>query len=180
MERIASIAAWESFYVIVGSSAAALTGLQFVVMSLIGAERDHDSGPEEVGAFGTPTVVHFCATLLVAAILSAPWHAMAAVRWAIALCGAGGLVYSFLVVRRARRQKGYQPVLEDWIWHAILPAIAYAALAFAASWWGGGGGREGLFVIGAAALLLLYVGIHNAWDTVVYIAVARPKEREHR
>jgi len=179
MERIASLAAWESFYVIVGSSAAALTGLQFVVMSLIGAERDHDSGPEEVGAFGTPTVVHFCATLLVAAILSAPWHAMAAVRWAIAVCGAGGLVYSFLVVRRARRQKGYRPVLEDWIWHAILPAIAYAALVFAASWWGGRG-REGLFVVGAAALLLLYIGIHNAWDTVVYIAVSRPKEREHR
>jgi hypothetical protein len=179
MERIASLAAWESFYVIVGSSAAALTGLQFVVMSLVGADRDDRSGPEEVGAFGTPTVVHFCATLLVAAILSAPWHAMAAVRWAVALCGAGGIVYSALVIRRARRQKGYRPVLEDWIWHSILPVIAYVAMIGAATSWGDDG-RQGLFVIGGAALLLLYVGIHNAWDTVVYIAVSRPKEREHR
>jgi len=29
------IVAWESFYVIVGSSGAALTGLQFVVMALV-------------------------------------------------------------------------------------------------------------------------------------------------
>jgi len=28
-----------------------------------------------------------------------------------------------------------------------------------------------LFVIGAAALLLLFIGIHNAWDTVTYLTV---------
>ena len=28
--------------------------------------------------------------------------------------------------------------------------------------------REALFGVGAAALLLLFVGIHNAWDAVVY------------
>ena len=28
--------------------------------------------------------------------------------------------------------------------------------------------REALFGVGAAALLLLFVGIHNAWDSVVY------------
>jgi hypothetical protein len=30
-----------------------------------------------------------------------------------------------------------------------------------------------LFVIGATALLLLFIGIHNAWDTVTYVAVER-------
>jgi len=37
------------------------------------------------------------------------------------------------------------------------------------------------FVVGATALLLLSVGIHNAWDTVTYIAVEQaqtPQERE--
>jgi hypothetical protein len=37
------------------------------------------------------------------------------------------------------------------------------------------------FVIAATALLLLFIGIHNAWDTVTYIAVERlptPKEPE--
>ena len=135
MERISSLAAWESFYVIIGSSAAALTGLQFVVVSVIGADPEEASGTEEIGAFGTPTVVHFCATLLVAAIVSAPWHALASARWAIGLCGVGGLGYAAAVVKRARAQKGYRPVLEDWIWHSVLPAVAYVALVVARSRW---------------------------------------------
>ena len=32
--------------------------------------------------------------------------------------------------------------------------------------------------IAAIALLLMFVGIHNAWDTVTYIAVQRRKEQE--
>jgi uncharacterized membrane protein YidH (DUF202 family) len=164
MERMTTLAAWESFYVIVGSSAAALTGLQFVVISVVGADPDKlDTGTEEIGAFGTPTVVHFCVTLLVAG-----------------LCGIGGLLYTGTVVRRARTQKGYRPVFEDWIWHAVLPAIAYVTL-LVASMSATGDGLSALFVIAAAALLLLYVGIHNAWDAVVYIALSRRKEsKEHR
>src|SRR6266851_422466 len=69
------LARWESFYVIVGSSAGALTGLQFVVMALI-AEAESGSSMLEVRAFGTPTVVHFCAALLISAVLSAPWHSL--------------------------------------------------------------------------------------------------------
>ncbi|HYU33662.1 MAG TPA: hypothetical protein VEW48_16035, partial [Thermoanaerobaculia bacterium] len=68
-ETIASpLAAWENFYVIIGGAAAALTGLQFVVIALIhevGARSSH----REIAAFGTPQIVHFCAALLVAATL---------------------------------------------------------------------------------------------------------------
>jgi hypothetical protein len=48
------LAAWESFYVIVGSSAAALTGLQFVVVALL-AENRIRSTTREIDAFATPT-----------------------------------------------------------------------------------------------------------------------------
>ncbi len=68
---LSALAAWESFYVIIGSSAAALTGLQFVVI-VLGAEARTVRGPETVNAFGTPTIVHLCAALLVSAILSVP------------------------------------------------------------------------------------------------------------
>ncbi len=64
---------WESFYVIVGSAAGALIGLQFVVMTLI---ADMPGTREEAlagGAFATPSVVHFGAVLLLAAVISAPW-----------------------------------------------------------------------------------------------------------
>jgi hypothetical protein len=35
-----------------------------------------------------------------------------------------------------------------------------------------------LFVIAATALQLLFVGIHNAWDTVTYIALKRQEGSE--
>ena len=170
------LGAWESFYVIIGSSAAALTGLQFVVVTL-GAEAHALRGPD-VNAFGTPTIVHFCQVLLVSAILSAPWHTVDNPALALSLCAAAGLAYTVVVSWRAWRTTGYQPVLEDWLWHVGFPLVAYAALLAAAflleqdpAGW--------LFAIGAIALFLLFIGIHNAWDAVTYVAVQRsqqPKE----
>ena len=174
-----SLAAWESFYVIVGSSGAALTGLQFVVMALI-MDTDAPRGPSQIAAFGTPTVVHFCAVLLISAILSAPWNSFSSPGLTLAVCGAIGVIYAMIVTLRARRQTGYHPVLEDWVWHVILPFLAYTALLIA--------GIVlphhtvlALFTIGAVSLVLLFAGIHNAWDTVTYIAVKpspQPKASE--
>lgn len=82
------LAAWENFYIIVGSSAGALTGLQFVVIAY--------------------------AALLAAAVL--------------------------------------------------LPHYSGPALS----------------LVAAAALGLVFIGIHNSWDTITYIAADRhqPDERE--
>ena len=165
------LVAWENFYVIIGSSAAALTGLQFVVIALV-ADSRKKSTISEVDAFGTPTVVHFSAVLLVSAILSAPWPTLAGADLALGASGLAGVVYAALVVRRARRQTGYQPVFEDWLFHAILPFVAYGSLL-------GGAAtlarypETSLFVIAGVALLLLFIGIHNSWDTVTYIALNR-------
>jgi len=79
------------------------------------------------------------------------------------------------VVRRMRRQAAYKPVFEDWLFHVLLPLAAYVTLAvtaFAVHWYL----REALFGIGAVALLLLFVGIHNAWDGVTYhVFESKPK-----
>ena len=175
-EAASPLAAWESFYVIVGSSGAALTGLMFVVITLT-AESHVQRSDQTIAAFATPTVVHFCAALLISAILSAPWRGLGSAGAMLAACGLAGVAYVAIVVRRARGQTGYRPVLEDWIWHAVLPLAAYAALTT------GGltlrGSPEGsLFAVGAAAVLLIFIGIHNAWDTVTYIAIARPGQHE--
>lgn len=167
--------AWETFYVIIGSSAAALTGLQFVVIALIAESRARDSSPETVDAFGTPTIVHFCAVLLMSAILSAPWRDLGNTALALGASGVSGMIYAVIVVRRARRQTGYRPVFEDWLWHAILPFVAYAALLVAAILLPRDPAPV-LFVIGTTALLLLFVGIHNAWDAVTYLALQRREE----
>src|SRR6185436_2011098 len=178
-ETIASpLAAWESFYVIVGSSAAALTGLQFVVIALV-AEAGMQSSGREIAAVGTPTVVHFGAALLVSAILSAPWHMLSNAGLAIGATGVAGVIYVAIVIRRARRTQGYRPVFEDWLWHVILPLVAYTALVVAAVLLQRSPSPS-LFVVAAAALLLLFIGIHNSWDTVTYVAIERLRPPEER
>ena len=160
---------WESFYVIVGSSAAALTGLQFVVMALI-ADSQARATSGEISAFGSPGVVHFCAALFVSATLSAPWHSLRGAGTAIVLCGAAGAFYALVVMRRARHQKRYKPVFEDWVWHVALPLISYVAL-LASGLMLTRVPAPSLFVIGAVTLLLVFIGIHNAWDTVIYVTL---------
>ncbi|HTQ79235.1 MAG TPA: hypothetical protein VMM92_04505 [Thermoanaerobaculia bacterium] len=163
--------AWENFYVIVGSSAAALIGLQFVVIALI-AESRVKSSHREIAAFGTPTILHFCTVLFLGAVLSAPWQRLSYPSMVLEACGAAGVVYILAVIRRTRRQTGYIPVLEDWLWHVLFPLVAYSALLAAATVLERDP-RPALFVIATSALILLYTGIHNSWDTVTYIVVER-------
>lgn len=164
------LAEWQNFYVIVGSSAGALTGLQFVVIALIAGTQAARS-MMEIRAFGTPTVVHFCASLLISAIASAPWSTLHGPAWAFGICGAAGACYVGWVIRHARRQTGYQPDAADWMWYVGLPLLGYLLLAIASVFLTAHPAIA-LFFIAATALLLLLTGIHNSWDTVTYIAVS--------
>ena len=174
------LSAWENFYVIVGTAAGALTGLMFVVISLIAQRRERGSS-EALASFGTPNVLHFSAVLLLAGLLSAPWHSLLMVGLLLALAGLAGVTYIGIVVRRTRRQTDYEPVLEDWLWHIIFPFVAYTVLLVAALLLPGNP-TPALFGIGAMMVLLLFVGIHNAWDSVTYLVVRpsrspdKPKE----
>jgi hypothetical protein len=168
----AQLAGWGNFYVIVGSSGAALIGIQFVVLTLIAASRRRPTA-ETLHAFATPTVVHLAAALLISAIMCAPWPSLVVTSFALVLCGLGGVVYGAVVIRRIRRQTSYQPVWEDWLWHALLPCGVHTALAVAAPFLRTHC-QGALFAIAAAALALLFIGIHNAWDTVIHIVAPDP------
>jgi hypothetical protein len=168
---VTAIAGWENYYVIIGSSAAALTGLQFVVMALV-ADLPERGNERSIAAFATPTMVHFGVVLLLSAILSAPWRGVGAPAILCGLCGVTGLVYIVIVARRTRTQTDYTPVLEDWVFHVLLPAVAYVGLA-AAAYIVRSHTEPALFSIATSAFLLLAVGIHNAWDTVTYLVLTR-------
>jgi divalent metal cation (Fe/Co/Zn/Cd) transporter len=174
---VSLLTTWKNFYDIIGSAAASLTGLMFVVITLIAGTRQRRSSGS-AAAFGTPTVVHFGAALLVAAILSAPWQALWPAGLLLGLSGFGGVTYVVIVVRRARQQTDYQPVLEDWLWHTVFPLVSYTALVVAAIMLLGNPALA-LFVTGAVTVLLLFIGIHNAWDNVTYIAIelSRPENK---
>jgi hypothetical protein len=172
---------WDSFYVIVGSAAGALIGLQFVAMTLM-ADRPIKRGAEAGAAFATPTIVHFCVVLLLAALLRVPWPAILPAAICLGVIGFGGTGYVVVVARRMRRQDAYQPEFEDWLFHTILPLVAYMTLALsslAALTYI----REALMGIGGTALLLLLIGIHNSWDAVgyhIFVVRANPGVEEHR
>ncbi len=178
---VSPLTTWENFYTIVGPAAATLTGLMFVVVTLNAGRRgqptpDDAGNGDGIAAFGTPTVVHFCAALAVAAILSAPWPVLWPAGLLLGLSGLGGVGYIVIVIRRVRRQASYRPVLEDWLWHVGFALVAYVALVVAAAALMGSPSLA-LFVVAAATVLLLLIGIHNAWDAVTYMVVARSRPR---
>lgn len=165
---------WNSFYVIVGSSAGALIGLQFVVLTLV-AERPHPKTEEASAAFATPSVVHFGVVLLLSAMISAPWQGITPIAVTWGLIGLSGLVYGAIVTRRMRSQSAYKLVLEDWVFHALLPMTSYGMLLF---------GlfivrtdpRRALFIVAAATLMFLFVGIRNSWDAITYHVVTKAQK----
>ena len=124
---------WQSFYVLVGSSAAALTGLTFVVIT-ISAERGDIAGSASARLTGlrvfiTPTAVHFCAALWLSALMSIPGQTAAVLQALLAATGLGGLISCATLLRPMfARTFGSKPFVSDWIWNFVLPVVAYSAL----------------------------------------------------
>ena len=173
---------WQTFYNIVGNAAATLTGLMFIVITLITQRQLRLPSPQSgVRFFNTSNVLHFGAALLVAAILSAPWPALWEAALLLGLTGLGGMVYVLFMlweaVHRLRAgHLGYQLVLSDWLWYTFLPLVAYSAIVVAAIMLPISPVPV-LFVIGAATVLLLFIGIHNAWDLVTYLIILNPQSQ---
>jgi hypothetical protein len=170
--------AWSNFYVIVGSSAAGLTGLSFVVIALMSdAQVVRMWG---LRAFVTPIVMHFGSALWLSALLCIPGHTAQSVAACMIVSGAILSTYGVTTTLRMYRGRAtYQPVMEDWIWNATLPLLCYIGLLVA--------GvlalqrtAAALYIIGAAALTLLFVGVHNAWDLAVWMTVEGPAARAKR
>ncbi|HEX4600912.1 MAG TPA: hypothetical protein VH116_05930 [Gemmatimonadales bacterium] len=175
------LAGWDNFYVIIGSSAGGLTGLTFVVIVLI-RESAQGVQPTGLGAFVTPTIVHFCGVLALAAFMSMPHQSAGTLSAGLALGGLAGLIYGCLIgVSMYRIGIGatrYVPVREDWIWNVIVPTLVYAALVVMAALIWDRLTRQALYGVAVLALALLFIGIRNAWDLAVWMSVSRPQNKE--
>jgi len=168
---------WENFYIIVGPSAGALIGLQFVVVTLVAERPIAATNPEAVNAYSTPGVIHFGAVLLLSALICMPWGGIGAISIVWGLMGFGGMIYTLIVGKRMRAQTVYKPVFEDWLFHVLLPVAAYAAMG-AAACLAQSHERAALFIVASSSLLLLFTGIHNAWDIATYHAFT--SRRKHK
>jgi hypothetical protein len=190
-----SLDAWDNFYVIVGSSAGALTGLTFIVITLAADADNIASTPAArltgLRAFITPTAVHFGVALWLAALLTLPGHTYRSLAICLAVTGGLSTLYCAHVLRLMLEAfSNYRPFVSDWIWSVLLPLCAYLSLLVAAMLLKAHV-LLALYVVAACSLLLLLLGLHNAWDVVVWITTERharkrtprkedaPADREH-
>jgi hypothetical protein len=177
---ISLLARWQNFYVIVGTAAATLTGLMFVATTLYaGARIPVRTARAGLETFATPVLEHFGAALLIATILSAPWQALWQPGLVLGVAGLGGVALVVIAMRWERLLTEYATKLSDWLWYMTLPLAAYVALVVAGVLLPRSP-APALFVIGAALVLLLLVGIRNAWDSVTFLAIerSRPEDRD--
>jgi hypothetical protein len=150
--------------------------LQFVVITLI-ANRPSRPAAEAGAAFATPSIVHLGTVLLLSALLLVPWPSIVCAAGLCGLVGFTGVIYALVVARRMRRQTAYQPEFEDWLFHFLLPLASYAVLALSALALISDP-RDALFGFGTATLILLFAGIHNAWDATTYhVYSSKPDQR---
>lgn len=169
---------WDNFYVILGSAAAGLMGLTFVVIALISDARRPN--PAGMSGYITPTIVHFGTVLGLSCFLSVPHLNVISLSIGLGAGAVGLLIYTGVISSNVRRfAKNYAPVLEDWIWHVILPIIVYGALlAMAFLLWHRP--QQSMYGIAASLLLLLFIGVHNSWDVAVSVTVQKTKDAEKR
>ena len=173
--------AWHEFYFLLGTSAAALTGLMAVVVS-INPDTIADRPAAGVRAFITPTMVFFTTAFAVSALLLVPHLSVRSLAVLLALTGIAGIAY--LVWTRGHHYyvhgvEDQPPNLdrEDWIFFIGLPYLSYLLLVAAAVgiWLHAGFGAPMLAI---ATMLLLVIGIHNAWDLVIWLAQQRRNSSE--
>jgi hypothetical protein len=175
MSQMPLLAPWANFYVMTGGAAAALVGLMFVVITLVTGEERVSKSPDGISTFSTPTVLFFSTALLVSAVLSAPWHSLTGPAIIIGMLGGWGVLYLCRITYRAGRLQTYKPDLEDWTYYTVLPFIAYAVLLVAAIVLHTHPASI-LFAFAAGVLLLIFLGIRNAWDVVTYLAIGQPAD----
>lgn len=164
---------WETFYLVVGTSAGALVGVMFIVATLT-AEIDFEQINRGTIIYQNPTVFHFGIIVAVSALALVPEHLVEIVAVLVGIAGLAGLVYAAVTLRRmSERYDFYQATGWDRLYFAGLPGVSYL-LMLAGSVAVFGQREIAAETIGAGTLLLLLVSIRNAWDVATFaVRIAR-------
>lgn len=164
---------WDNFYLMLGPAAAGLIGLLFVVVTLTSG-LDRSKSARGQALYLTPTVVQFAVVMTVSAVAMAPRLGVAAtgiIVAASALVGMINAVRASLGIWALRRSED-NPHWSDFWCYGVAPLVVYLGLCLATA---------GVFAraawtpqtVAATLLVLLLVGIRNAWDLVTWIAPMR-------
>jgi len=160
---------WSEYFFMIGSSAAALIGLMFVVVTLT-AGRDRSELEPGKKLFTSPIVWHLGVVLVLSGVAEMP--PMTPRLFGIA-CGLAALIGIFAGIRItsgiARVQLASNYTRYDAFWYGAAPVLVYIALGASAA--GLFENKEGSLTAAALSLMaLLLVSIHNEWDLVTFLA----------
>jgi hypothetical protein len=167
-----ALQAWHDFYILTGTIAGALVGLQFVSSSLAASilpKQDKAS----ISAFVTPTIIHFTAVAVTASVLTIPLPGEVGLGILLGLISLVGLWVVLQPARNLwvrRRQQPVKPV--HLAWYVGLPMCCYLTIGITALTLLAGG-LPPLLPQGLAIILLLVIGIRNAWDLFIWIYAQR-------
>ncbi len=165
---------WNNFYYLIGSAAAGLIGLLFVVVTLT-AGFERSQAMHGSSFYMTPTVVNFAVVLSISAAALAPGlstSTTAILFGLVALVGLAAATRACVGIGRPR--EGMPPPHWSDFWcYGAAPMAIYAAFVIACIVLlaGASGAADAM---AALLVMLLLVGIRNAWDLVTWIA---PKRR---
>jgi hypothetical protein len=162
---------WDSFYLLIGSAAAALVGLLFVVATLT-TNVEQASASAGANLYMTPVVFHFAMVLVLSALALAPGVTAGAAGPTVGAAALVGLVYMATVAigqHRRRREASEPPHWSDFWWYGAAPLAIYLALGCAAAaLWADAHGAA--LALGLVLMVSLLVGVRNAWDLVTWLA----------
>jgi hypothetical protein len=159
---------WSDFYTLVGSTAATLIGLIFVVISL-GADHAKKGDEHRLRVGATPTLVHFASLLFSALAMMAPLSDIARAHrgGTHRLCRAWLRGEPGFLVPKGIKAEERQP-----IWFRILPLVAYTGFLTTAAAWTLASSLAPE-IGGLACVVLLVAALHNCW-TMTLIIISRP------
>lgn len=171
---------WQNFYMLLGGASATLVGLMFIAISL-GSGRWPASErallTASFGAFLSPTFTHFVYVLVTAVVLLVPTLSEEVLGALLVLAGIGSLVHIArnLPFVHARYRTGSLD-RSDLIWYSLMPSIGYVLYLDAGIALLRAGARRtlapyALEVLALASILLLVIGVRNAWDLVVFLVL---------
>jgi hypothetical protein len=164
---------WHDFYALIGAASATLVGLTFVAAA-IGASYFTVEREAGLRAFLTPTVLHFAAVLVTCVVVVVPSHSSLSLGTVLAVGSLLGLGYSLRVWVRVR-QRNFDIDREDQFWYVMAPITSYLLMAMAAAFvFSSSDARIGLVLLAGSLVLLLVLGIRNAWDMTLWIAIRAP------
>ena len=160
---------WSEYFFMIGSSAAALIGLMFVVVTLT-AGRRRDETERGKHLYTSPIVWHLAVVLplsgmAIAPTVSATWFGF--VSGGLALVGIG--IGTRSAVGISRRPGAPEAAGFDTFWYGVAPALVYAGMA-AAAFATLRGCAWAPSAVAADLMALLLVSIHAEWDLVTYLA----------